>query len=267
MIMVQGLSDLSRQDPSQGLCPRSGVTPSAVTAAMLCAMKHVLVTEDVLPIRYRKSEVSCPSRRLPPGWRMEFDIDDPILIASYQEDLAGDPRFQGIQSNPAIPYGRFLWVALDGEVDLMRCVSNDAIQRLRTDAPSESRQPVCIQARKSHAQSVKSPAGPLALTRHAIQRAGERLQPGRSPGKVASWLSHMLFNGVVYDVTSVVSGCKKRKLHARLRVLARMDSTRLLLFVVAVERDADYLATVYPASLGLDAVIRDAVPTLSAMRH
>lgn len=262
VIMVQGLSELNSNQFNDAAEGGSNSVSPAITAAMFCAMRHVMVTEDFLPIHHKKTSVNFPTRRLPPGWTIEVDINDIERIATYCE---GDAA--AIRDNPAIPYGRFLWVALDGQTDLISCTDSAAMRRLKTDAPSTVVRSVCIQARKNHALVVKSPAGPLAITRHAIERTAQRMVPRQTPAKAASWLANTLYSGALYDVTKVVSEYKNRKLNRRLRILAKPETSRLLIFVISIDRSGDYLATSYVATEWMDAVVRPELKSLPVLQH
>lgn len=268
VISVQGLSELSRDDKARGRIEKNGATPSAVTAAILCAMKHLMITESVLPIRRKPgSDRNFPARRLPEGWTIEVDVKDVALIAEFDESDRDNPLYQSLEANPAIPYGRFLWAALNGNPESISYVEPDTLDDLRIKTPTMCFGSHIVQARKNHALQVMSPAGAIAITRHAIERAAERLHPKSSLARVASWLANALFSGMLYDVTAVVSAQKNRKLHRRIRVLAREENSRVLIFIVAVDREADYLATVYVANPRLDEAIREAMPHLNGIRN
>lgn len=224
-IVVQGLAHLSHIDQAAGRCPPGAAGPVAIKAAILCAMHHVLVERDALPVvRRKKLDVRMPMQRLPDGWRIEVDV----------ADVAKVPRQDGEAGDPALAYGRFLWVAINGESARLAYSTSRAIKALAVAQPSSV---VFINAEPNVVARVKTPLGPMLLSRHVVERACERLAGAPRPAKAAGRIQSALFGHPLFDVTAAMRSIRKRNpLLKSVQMFAQQVGGQLIMYVVRPSR-------------------------------
>lgn len=249
-IAVQGLARLSRLDQAAGHCAQGEAGPLAIKAAMLCAMHQVMVKDAALPvIRRKKSEVRVPMMRLPEGWRVEVDV----------AEVAHVPRQQSDDGDPSLPYGRFLWVAINGEKHRLEFSASRSIKALAAESPSSVK---IIQASPNVVAQANTPIGTMVLTRHVVERACERITDEPGPARAAARIVSGLFAYRLVDVTSAMRSIRKRNpLSKSVQMFAQHLGSQLVVYVVRPSRSggAAALVTMYEVPAHNRSVVLDAM--------
>lgn len=249
-IVVQGLAHLSLLDQAAGRCGPGEAGPLAIKAAMLCAMHQVMVKDAALPvIRRKKSEVRVPMMRLPEGWRVEVDV----------AEVAHVPRQQSDDGDPSLPYGRFLWVAINGEKHRLEFSASRSIKALAAELPASIK---IIQASPNVVAQANTPIGAMVLTRHVVERACERITDEPGPARAAARIVSGLFGYRLVDVTSAMRSIRKRNpLSKSVQMFAQHLGSQLVMYVVRPSRSggAAALVTMYEVPAHNRAIVLDAM--------
>lgn len=230
VVAVQGLSHLA-QRASAGIQP-CDATAATMAAALLCAMHKVIVVDSRLPMKYTKKQVRKAVNEIPRGWSVQIDNSDVVDLLECKTTM-----------ELIIPYGRFLWPALDGDTSLVTCVHDEPIQTLRNAPVSNA---TVIQASHNQVAVINSRMGPLIVTRHLVERSMQRLRNLPSVAAAVANIAIRLAAGSLYDATPVFArGAKWKAQYPRSKVYVQDGPHEMIAHVVIPEKDGDTIVTIY----------------------
>lgn len=235
VVVVQGLAHLTNEDVRYKRAENDGMASrSAEAAALLCAMHKIIVVDSRLPIKYKKKQARKPVCELPDGWSVEVDNQDVLDLLACKTDVT-----------PIIPYGRFLWPAVDGDIHLVSYARYESIAALQHAKVIGA---VVIEATRNQVAVVNSSFGPLIVTRHLVERYMQRLRNIPSASSAIANIAIRLASGALEDVTAVFSSHseKWKTQYQGSKVYVQNDGHEILAHVVTKEREGDTIVTIYP---------------------
>ena len=234
LVVVQGLAKLTQEDRKFKRTNASGFAgPSAESAAILCAIHKVVIEDSRLPIKYKKRQVRKPVCEIPKDWLIAVANSHVVDLLECKTTCL-----------PVIPYGRFLWPAVDGDLDRVIFSTDESMTALQFASIADA---VMVDAMPNQVAIVNSRMGPLIITRHLVERYMLRLRNVPTVSAAIASIAIDLAAGRLDDVTHILAstpGWSENYKSSKAYVYPK--GREFLAHIVMPGSDGNSIVTIYP---------------------